>query len=77
MRTLGQKWAESCAWNMKEYSLQPGMYEKAEAPAAVFSKEVIWSLKVRAKDGVAQREQGSGQRYGAPTPAPGPYIQLL
>ena len=49
----------------------------AEAPAAIFSKEVSQSLKVRAGDGVAQREKGSGQLYGAPTPALGAYIQLL
>ena len=56
------------AWNVNEM---------AEAPATVFSKEVIWSLKVRAEDGVAQREKGSGQLYGAHTPALGAYIQLL
>ena len=49
----------------------------AEAPAAIFSKEVIRSLEARAEDGVAQREKGSVQLYGAHTPALSSCIRLL
>lgn len=76
MRTLGQKWAESCAWNMKEYSLQPE-YKKVEMNQQQFPPRTgnwCWShcaedwLSIRNSWDMIEDEQSKYTRKSLLTP---------